>query len=338
MTCIIPHTTCADLNSSVRTDAVRFRAQDALTGVPGPKEDAASGGFNPLRCPSFALRAASQLLNAARPAPTLRPGGQVCELPDLGRHTDSDPVPTADCTNALTLTLISGPTLGPASAMALVLIPAHPDPSLCTNSSTLFESCQPDLAPFPDLNLTLTLITCSGTCNDAPGTFSATSGGGCAPAEGHACCTGPAEQTTRGCATGFPSRTRAGCSHCRQVFKAAQAGVPVSVASLFTTPNVALKLARICCVDDLWYRSMPCPQNQSRGRGRVPLQSSTSLCVHWRARIASLVQQTDTCREEAFQERAPVQAMSAAGELRNWRSGGSQSRSTSRCRVCRRMV
>ena len=58
--------------------SVCSRAQAALRGVPGPEEDTASGGFNPLQCPGSALRAVCQLLDAAQPAPILPLGGQVC--------------------------------------------------------------------------------------------------------------------------------------------------------------------------------------------------------------------------------------------------------------------
>lgn len=50
---------------------MRFRAQAALCGVPGPEEDAARGGFNPLQCPSGAVRVLSELLAVSQPPPSL---------------------------------------------------------------------------------------------------------------------------------------------------------------------------------------------------------------------------------------------------------------------------
>jgi hypothetical protein len=76
----------------LRTPVLLIRAQEALREMPGPQEDAACGGFNPLQCSTSALRAVSQLLYAAQPAPHLPPAAQVCagkSLPDLNLRTGS---------------------------------------------------------------------------------------------------------------------------------------------------------------------------------------------------------------------------------------------------------
>ena len=53
------------------------RAQAALHGIPGPERDVARGGFNPLQCPSGALRVVSELLSKALPPASLPPGAPL---------------------------------------------------------------------------------------------------------------------------------------------------------------------------------------------------------------------------------------------------------------------